>query len=62
MQQIKGLWRDTWWLWLGFVGLLVAMSALLSWAFLLIIPLLHMPFLYFAFVRYDDDGNEKINV
>tara|TARA_R110002049_G_scaffold72490_7_gene187512 strand:- start:73249 stop:73437 length:189 start_codon:yes stop_codon:yes gene_type:complete len=59
--QLKGLWRDTWFLWLGFVVLLIAMSVLLSWFFLLMSPALLVSFCYFAFIRYDEQGNEKVD-
>ena len=59
--QLKGLWRDTWFLWVGFGILLVAISVLLSWFFLLMSPALLVCFVYFAFIRYDEQGNEKVD-
>lgn len=59
MNQLKGLWRDTWWLWCVFVGLVLILSVLQSFFFLLTLPALPISFCYFAFIRYDDEGNEK---
>lgn len=61
MAQLKGLWRDTWFLWIGFGVLLLAVSVILSWFFLLMAPALLVCFVYFAFIRYDDKGNEKVD-
>ncbi len=62
MKQIWGLWRDTWWLWLGFVVFIIGFGLLLGNFFLLLLPCLPMPFFYFAINRYDEDGNEKPNL
>ena len=59
MKQMLGLWRDTWWLWTAFLVMTVAFSFLLGSFFLLLLPCLPVPFVYFAFNRYDSDGNEK---
>jgi hypothetical protein len=58
-KQLLGLWRDTWWLWTGFVVLTVAFSYLVGAFFLLLLPCLPVPFAYFAINRYDEEGNEK---
>jgi len=62
MKQIKGLWRDTWWLWSAFVLITIGFSFLIGKYFFLLLPCLPVPFLYFAFNRYDDDGNEKADL
>lgn len=59
MKQMLGLWRDTWWLWVGFTVVTIGFTFLLGNYFLLLLPCLPVPFVYFAFNRYDDDGNEK---
>ena len=62
MKQLLGLLRDTWWLWLGFVAVTIAFSLLVGKFFLLLLPCLPVPFVYFAFNRYDDEGNEKADL
>jgi len=62
MKQLIGLWRDTWWLWTGFVVLTVGFSFIVGKFFLLLLPCLPVPFVYFAYNRYDDDGNEKADL
>ncbi len=59
MGQVRGLWRDTWWLWGLFVTLIVSFAIFDSIHFLLLLPILPGVFFYFAFNRYDEDGNEK---
>ena len=59
LNQLKGLWRDTWWLWLGFVAVTVAMSIVVGKFFLLILPCLPVVYVYFAMARYDEHGHEK---
>ncbi|TWU19817.1 hypothetical protein [Allorhodopirellula heiligendammensis] len=59
MEQLQGLWRDTKWVWMSFVCFVVLLSASVSWFFLLTLPALPVSYCYFAFVRYDDNGNEK---
>jgi hypothetical protein len=62
MKRLLGLWRDTWWLWTGFFLMTIAFSAVVGIFFLLLLPCLPVPFLYFAFCRYDEDGNEKADL
>lgn len=59
MNQLAGLWRDTWWVWLGFVAITILLGALVGWFFYLLILCLPVPYAYFAFNRYDESGNEK---
>lgn len=59
MQPLLALWRDTWWLWIVFVATTVIMTAVVGQFFLLLIPCLPVVFVYFAFARYDAEGNEK---
>ncbi len=55
MKRYKGLLRDTWWLWLIFVGggsvagifMPIALSA---------IPISAFAFIYFGLMRYDNEG------
>jgi hypothetical protein len=56
MQRFKALMKETWWLW----TLFVVGGTLMSWVslvFLLTFPVCIFVFFWFAFVRYDDDGN-----
>lgn len=57
MTRFKFLLRDTWWLWLFFSILAFVMITYVNVVFLIMIPILATVFVYFAFVRYDDDGN-----
>ena len=58
MNRFKALYRDTWWLWLLFVVVGGAFS-FLSPIFLLLFPISIVTFLWFAYVRFDEDGNFK---
>lgn len=62
MNQLIGLWRDTWWLWTAFAIMTVGCSLLLGKYFLLLLPCLPIPYAYFAFNRYDDQGREKADL
>ncbi len=62
MKQLLGLWRDTWWLWTAFIVLTLVFSYVVGIFFLLLLPCLPVPFVYFAYNRYDEDGNEKADL
>ncbi len=62
IKQMYGLWRDTWWLWVGFAVLTIGFSFIVGPFFLLLLPCLPIPFVYFAINRYDEDGNEKADL
>ncbi|HAN99179.1 MAG TPA: hypothetical protein DCQ98_17890 [Planctomycetaceae bacterium] len=57
MRQLTSMLRDTWYVWLMLAGFSITLSAVRSWVFLA--PLAALPFCmaYFAFMRYDEDGN-----
>ena len=57
--RLGGLLRDTWWLWLGFLLLGVVFFFLVSRLFVVTIPILMVAFVYYAMMRYDDDGQHK---
>lgn len=59
VEQIKGLLRETWWLWLLFALMVAFMSFFISAMFLFMYPILAVVCTYFAFVRYDEHGNPK---
>ncbi len=54
--RFKGLLRETWWLWILFLVFGTAMS-FLSYVFLLMFPISIFTFFWFAYIRYDEDGN-----
>lgn len=56
MLRYKALIKETWWLWALF---LVGGSVMtwLSLVFLLTFPICIIIFLWFGFVRYDEEGN-----
>jgi fumarate reductase subunit D len=58
MQRFRALFSETWWLWLVLVvgG---SLMALISPIFLLVYPICVFVFFWFAFIRYDEDGNFK---
>lgn len=59
MNQLFGLMRDTWWLWLLFlVGVILAML-LLTPFYVVGLPFLLVVMFYFAFMRYDKSGNYR---
>lgn len=62
MKQLLGLWRDTWWLWVVFVLMTIGFTVAVGNFFILLLPCLPIPFVYFAFNRYDEDGNEKADL
>jgi hypothetical protein len=57
MKRYRKLIKDTWWLWAIFTGIVVFMVGWVSPIFLVVVPMLIVVFFYFAFVRYDEDGN-----
>ena len=59
LKQLYGLWRDTWWLWLGFAALTLGFGFFIGYYFLLLLPCMPIPFVYFAINRYDETGAEK---
>lgn len=59
MKRLLGLWRDTWWVWVIFVAQMIALGVSMSEYFLLPLAGLPISYSYFAFMRYDQDGNEK---
>ena len=59
VKQLWGMWRDTWWLWAIFAVMSIALAVAIEWFFVLLLPCLPVPFVYFAINRYDKDGNEK---
>ncbi len=59
MERFKGLWRDSKYVWIAFFLVVVVFSILVSPLFLVMIPGLAGYFVYFAFIRYDENGVDK---
>ncbi|QDU55404.1 hypothetical protein [Aeoliella mucimassa] len=62
MGPLVGLWRDTWWVWLILAVLVIVLGVLVTWFYFVMLPALPGMFVYFAFNRYDENGNEKPDV
>ncbi len=58
MNRLKGLFRDTWWLWLLFFGTGTVLSIFANVLFVVTLPILFVAFIYYAMLRYDDEGNQ----
>ena len=58
MGQIKGFWRDSWWLWTVCAVMAILMGIYVMAFFWLMLPILLGVFLYFAFMRYDAEGRD----
>ena len=56
MKRFEAVWQETWWLWIGLAVFGLAMS-LVHPSFLSVFPISAFVFLYFAFMRYDENGN-----
>lgn len=57
--RFAGLMRDTWWLWVLFLVLGITFVILVDRLFLVTLPVLAFAFVYYAIMRYDDEGNHK---
>ena len=57
MGRFVSLIRNTWWLWLAFLIAGVSLTLFVSLIFLAVFPICACIFFYFAYVRYDEDGN-----
>lgn len=57
MKRFKAFWKETGWLWTVFFVVLLVLMRFVSLVFVAAIPLLIVIFIYFALVRYDEDGN-----
>ncbi|GIW99476.1 MAG: hypothetical protein KatS3mg111_2809 [Pirellulaceae bacterium] len=58
MGRFRALWKETWWLWLVFLSAAVGLG-LFSRVFWLLVPISIFTFFWFAFIRYDEEGNFK---
>lgn len=59
MARFKGLLRDTWWLWIFFIVICALLIYYVSIVLSVMIPILCFTFVYFAMIRYDDQGNAR---
>lgn len=59
MKPLGALFRQTWWLWLGCVLACAAMVRYISLFFLVLLPMLLVVFVYFAYMRFDRNGQPK---
>jgi hypothetical protein len=59
MNRIKGLLRDTWWLWTIFLIVGAVGAIWIDWVFLAAFPISLATIAYFASVRYDDQGRPR---
>ncbi|MFN3193331.1 MAG: hypothetical protein ACE361_22660 [Aureliella sp.] len=58
MARFSALLSETWWLWiLFFIGGTV--MSFLSYVFLVTFPICIFTFFWFAYIRYDEEGNFK---
>lgn len=58
MLRLKSLFRDTWYVWIIFVGVTIGLAQLVGPFFYATLPLLAVVFVYFAIVRYDAQGRD----
>ncbi|MEM7473573.1 MAG: hypothetical protein AAF483_01135 [Planctomycetota bacterium] len=59
MGRFWALLKDTWALWIVFTVGAILMATLLSPIFWVTFPICIFTFFWFAFVRYDEEGNFK---
>ncbi len=59
MKRYSALLKKTWWLWLAFAAITVALCLLVGPVSLFIVPICVFTFFYFAIVRYDEHGNHR---
>ncbi|MCC7334891.1 MAG: hypothetical protein IT422_07335 [Pirellulaceae bacterium] len=58
MARFRALIKETWWLWILFAAFGAGMSFLHP-VFLLMFPISIFTFFWFAYIRYDEDGDFK---
>lgn len=59
MKPLIALFSETWWLWTACVAVCGVMVSTISLFFLVLLPMLLVVFFYFAYNRYDRDGNSR---
>ena len=59
MNQIRALLKTTWWLWLIFFSLATVLYLWVDPIFVVVYPICLFTMIYFAFVRFDEDGDRR---
>lgn len=57
MKRFTGFLKQTWYLWTAYIVVTVLLITFVSSIFWAVIPMMIVNFLYFALVRYNDDGD-----
>jgi hypothetical protein len=58
--RLGGLLRDCWYLMLIVLAASVLFGVVIHWFLALVVPVIFVPvFIYFAIIRYDDDGRPR---
>jgi hypothetical protein len=57
MKRFYALFKQTWWLWTIYLVLNIGLIFFVSPVFWAVLPMIVVVFIYFALVRYDDEGN-----
>ncbi len=57
-EQLKALWKETWWLWCLFIAMILGISYIETPAFLSTLVMLPPIYIYFAFIRFDENGDK----
>jgi len=57
MKRFYALFKQTWWLWTIYLILNIGLILFVSPVFWAVLPMIVVIFIYFAWVRYDDEGN-----
>jgi cation transporter-like permease len=60
MKRFQSILKETWWVWLTLVVGGTIAGIVVSPIFLSAIPISAFSFIYFALVRYDEDGNPRV--
>jgi len=60
MRPIIGLLKETWWLWLILFGSCGLLTAYVESGMIVTFPMMTLTFLYFAYIRFDGDGNSRM--
>lgn len=57
MKRYKSFLKQTWYIWLTFIVVTTLLIMYVSPVFFAVIPMMLVIFIYFALVRYNDDGD-----
>ncbi len=59
MNRFLSVLKDAWWVWILLIGGGTAAGYFLSPIFFMALPISCFTFVYFALIRYDEDGKPK---